>query len=99
MRTDTHIVVVAYLNDYLVKGLFLFAFLDVFKVVIYLSVGSFLPVIVPLKSIIKECMIGIFKGNIFEFHIVFCPFSVNIFSDKFTIIVIQNALTEFNTDA
>ncbi len=74
-------------------------FLYVFKIVIYLSVSSFLPVIVTLKSIIKENMIRFFKGNIFEFYIVFRSFSVNIFGDKFTIVVIQNALTEFDADA
>ena len=44
-------------------------------------------------------MIRFFKGNIFEFYIVFRSFSVNIFGDKFTIVVIQNALTEFDADA
>ena len=90
---------IANLNNYLIKGLFLFAFLYVFKIVIYLSVGSFLPVIVTLKSIIKENMIRFFKGNIFKFFIVLRSSSVNVFGDKFTIVVIQNARTEFDTDA
>ena len=85
---------VAYLNDQFMKWLFLFRFLNVRKIVADFSIGSFLPVVVLLQSVIEELMIDMLQcvlAWLYQDYVSVCPGRVNVRCFEFSVVVIKTS--------